>query len=102
MHLSKHSKSAPRPLHAKYSQRSPMVATPQQPDAFVNRHIGPREGDVAEMLGLLGASSVDELIDQTVPPDIRLNRPLDCPQAVSEHELLGEMELIAAKNQLYR
>ncbi|MBI3468862.1 MAG: aminomethyl-transferring glycine dehydrogenase [Planctomycetes bacterium] len=79
-----------------------MVATPQQPGAFVNRHIGPGDGDVADMLGLLGASSVDELLDQTVPRDIRLNRPLECPPAVSEHELLGELEQIAAKNQLCR
>ena len=46
-------------------------------DKFVNRHNGPRENDVKAMLDTIGANSVDELIDQTIPAAIRLKKPLD-------------------------
>ena len=46
-------------------------------DKFVNRHNGPRADDIAAMLKKIGASSVDELINQTVPASIRLKQPLN-------------------------
>src|SRR5438105_6342024 len=51
----------------------------RHPDRFVDRHIGPREEDVKEMLAAIGLTSLDELIDRTVPRDIRLGRSLDLP-----------------------
>ncbi len=42
-------------------------------DDFVGRHIGPRPDDLAEMLSVIGVSSVDELIDETVPAPIRMD-----------------------------
>ena len=45
-------------------------------DTFPRRHVGPNADEIREMLGVLGLDSLDELIDQTVPPGIRLNRPL--------------------------
>ena len=45
-------------------------------DKFVDRHNGPRENDVKLMLSKIGAKSVDELIDQTIPSAIRLKKPL--------------------------
>ncbi len=44
-------------------------------DKFVNRHNGPRASEVKEMLKKIGVSSVDELIEQTVPSAIRLKQP---------------------------
>lgn len=63
-----------------------------EPDAgFLRRHNGPRDGDIADMLGMVGASSLDELIDQTVPASIRLGRALDIPPPVPEHTLLERL-----------
>ena len=46
------------------------------PDIFSQRHIGPNTTQVNEMLQAIGVQSIDELIDQTVPNNIRLPRPL--------------------------
>jgi len=50
-----------------------MAVSIDNSDVFVKRHIGPDDGDVTEMLRVVGAASVDELIDQTIPSAIRLN-----------------------------
>ncbi len=71
-------------------------------DRFVRRHLGPSEADVAEMLAALGLSSIDELIDETVPAAIRTGRPLNLPPARTEYELLDEARAIASKNQVRR
>jgi glycine dehydrogenase len=54
------------------------------------------------MLREVGARSLDELIDQTVPPTIRMAKPLDLPAAKSEHALLEQLHAIAAKNEIWR
>ncbi len=72
------------------------------PDRFVSRHLGPRDGDVAAMLEKVGARSLDDLIDQTIPAGIRLRRPLALPPARTEHELLELAHEIAQKNEPHR
>jgi glycine dehydrogenase len=72
------------------------------PDRFSRRHIGPSDADVAEMLPTLGASSLEELIAQTVPATIRFERSLDLPAAGSEREMLDELRAIAGKNRVLR
>jgi glycine dehydrogenase len=74
----------------------------EHPDRFANRHIGPDEPEVAEMLRVVGASSLDDLIDQTIPSTIRLRRPLNLPAARTEHELLELAHAIAARNETWR
>jgi glycine dehydrogenase len=69
---------------------------------FVDRHIGPREADIAKMVQALGLRSLDGLVAQTVPEAIRTQAPLDLPPAASEHELLGELQTLADQNQLFR
>jgi glycine dehydrogenase len=54
------------------------------------------------MLRVVGAGSLDELIDQTVPATIRLRRPLNLPPAQTEHALLEQLHAIAAKNEIWR
>jgi glycine dehydrogenase len=66
--------------------------------AFVSRHIGPRSADLAHMLDVVGAPTLDALIAQTVPANIRLPRELDLPAPSSEAALLQELTAIAAKN----
>jgi glycine dehydrogenase len=72
------------------------------PDRFVDRHLGPREADLAAMLDTIGVASLDELIDQTVPETIRMRHRLDLPPAATEHDMLAELRGIAAKNQVFR
>ncbi len=71
-------------------------------DTFVHRHLGPTEADIQEMLAALGLQSLDGLIDQTVPDDIRLRRALALPGHRSEQEVLNELRAIAAQNRVFR
>jgi len=57
------------------------VAALAPTDSFVPRHIGPDDAEIAQMLDRLGVPSLDALIEQTVPGDIRLRRPLELPTA---------------------
>ncbi|MEW5737275.1 MAG: aminomethyl-transferring glycine dehydrogenase [Myxococcota bacterium] len=71
-------------------------------DTFLRRHIGPSSNDTEEMLKAVKAPSLDALIDQTVPKQIRLKKPLDLPAPKGERELLEELAQIAAKNQIFK
>ena len=71
-------------------------------DKFVNRHNGPRADDIAAMLKKIGASSVDELINQTVPASIRLKQPLNLPTGMSEFQYHKHLRGIAAKNRVFK
>src|SRR5690554_3809590 len=70
--------------------------------SFVPRHIGPSSSEVEEMLSTLGHRSLDELIDKTIPADIRLDRKLDLPPPSTEAEVLAEARSIAARNRILR
>ncbi len=71
-------------------------------DTFVHRHLGPSDDDIRQMLAALGYDSLDALIDATVPPAIRLDRPLSLGPPRSEHATLAELRRIAEKNQVVR
>src|SRR5437867_12601689 len=71
-------------------------------DSFVDRHIGPREGETRAMLELLGYESLDALIDAAVPRRIRMTKPLAIHGDRSEYEALRIMRQIASRNELYR
>ncbi len=68
---------------------------------FVRRHVGPGEAQIAEMLDLLGLSSLDELIDKTVPAAIRSERPLDLEPAKSERMTLSYLRKMAGRNRVF-
>ena len=74
----------------------------EHPDRFVRRHIGPDEQEVAEMLRTVGAASLDELIEQTIPKTIRVRQPLRLPPAKTELELLDLAQSLAARNDPWR
>ncbi|POZ62324.1 aminomethyl-transferring glycine dehydrogenase [Chromobacterium alticapitis] len=65
---------------------------------FIARHIGPSDAERAEMLAVVGAPSIDALVDQTLPADIRLNRRLDLPSPQPEAEALAALKAVASKN----
>lgn len=65
---------------------------------FIARHIGPSDAERAEMLAAVGVPSIDALVDQTLPADIRLNRRLDLPSPQPEAEALAALKAVASKN----
>ncbi|MDD2636347.1 MAG: glycine dehydrogenase (aminomethyl-transferring), partial [Bacteroidales bacterium] len=69
---------------------------------FSTRHIGPRTKDYSEMLDKIGVSTMEELMNQIVPSGIRLKKPLDISEALSEYDYLGRVKAIASKNKMYR
>ena len=70
----------------------------EQHDEFIDRHIGPCAAETAEMLAAIGAASLDQLIDQTVPAAIRLPVDLPLPAPRREHEALADLKAIAGRN----
>ncbi len=71
-------------------------------DRFVSRHIGPRNHELKEMLDTVGVKSLNELIDQTVPKSIRLEKPLNLPAPLTEQEYLAKAKMLASKNKPFR
>lgn len=65
---------------------------------FVNRHISLNEADKVEMLNKIGVSSIDELISQTIPHSIRLQKELELAEPLSEYEMLLHSKDLATKN----
>lgn len=74
----------------------------QQSNEFVKRHIGPGEADTIKMLKKIGAESLEQLIDRTVPPSIRMEKPLNIPAAMSESEYLKHIKEISLKNKVFK
>jgi glycine dehydrogenase len=74
----------------------------EQHDAFIARHVGPDETEIAQMLKVVGQPSLEALVDAIVPASIRLAEPLALPAPVTEEEALAKIRAIAAKNQVFR
>src|SRR6266542_3398917 len=74
----------------------------QQSTEFQRRHIGINEADMRKMLQTIGVSSLDELMDKTVPATIRMQKSLNLPAAMSEHEYLKMMKDISIKNKTFK
>ncbi|WP_346861391.1 aminomethyl-transferring glycine dehydrogenase [uncultured Draconibacterium sp.] len=70
-------------------------------DRFVTRHIGPRNNEIAEMLDAVGVSSMEELLEQTVPSNIRLQQPLKLNEGLSERKYFRRILDLASKNKVY-
>jgi glycine dehydrogenase len=70
--------------------------------SFASRHIGPDEREISKMLKKIGCNSIDTLIEETVPASIRLNSPLNLPEAVSEFQYLKDLKIIASKNKVFK
>jgi glycine dehydrogenase len=69
---------------------------------FESRHNGPTEAEIAAMLDKIGASSLEELINQTVPKSIQLQKPMNLPAAKLESEFLKEFKVLASKNKVFK
>ena len=71
-------------------------------DSFALRHIGPKERDSQEMLASIGMETMEELINKTIPGDIRLPNDLKLDEAMSEQEFLVHMKTLSSKNKPYK
>ncbi|MGH8034466.1 MAG: glycine dehydrogenase (aminomethyl-transferring), partial [Lysobacterales bacterium] len=69
-------------------------------DEFVTRHVGPREEDVQYMLETVGAESLQQMIESTLPPSIQLDETLDLPRARNETETLQRLRAMASQNHI--
>lgn len=79
-----------------------MSASELQHSSFVNRHIGPRDSDIAKMCELIGVSSLEDLVLKTIPQSIALNRELALPAPTTETEALASLLEKAKKNRVFR
>ena len=71
-------------------------------EKFDSRHIGPDANDVEEMLKAIGVESLDKLIDQTVPADIRMTKKMNLDTPVSEYRFIENLKKLASKNKVLR
>jgi glycine dehydrogenase len=71
-------------------------------DAFALRHIGPRENDLENMLKTIGVESIEQLICETLPDDIRLKSPLNLDPAMTEYEYLNHISQLGNKNKMFQ
>ena len=69
---------------------------------FIYRHLGPRESDLPQMFKSIGVQSMEQLIYETIPDNIRLKKPLNLPLAMTEQDFMEHIESLANQNELYR
>ena len=73
-----------------------------EPEAFKSRHIGPSPADADAMLKVVGAASIDALMDEAIPPRIRLGKSLNLAPGKSEYEFLSDLRTIASRNRVFK
>jgi hypothetical protein len=84
------------------TQHTPTLHDLEQHDAFIDRHIGPDDHEIAHMLKAVGYDSLDALVDAIVPATIRQKNPLALPPAMTETEALAKIRAIADKNEVFK
>ena len=70
--------------------------------AFLERHIGPNDAEIAHMLRVVGHDSLDAMTDAIVPSSIKSAQPLALPAPINEEEALAKIRAVAARNQVFR
>lgn len=71
-------------------------------NSFQLRHLGPNAKEQEEMLAAIGVSSIEQLIDETIPDDIRLKNALQLDAPMSEYEYLNHIEAVSKKNKVFK
>ena len=80
----------------------PSLRSLEHHDAFIERHIGPNDAEVAAMLRVVGHDSLEALTDAIVPASIKSTAPLALPGSMTEVEALAKIRAVASKNQVFR
>jgi len=81
---------------------APSLSELEHHDAFIGRHIGPNDAEIAHMLRTIGHDSLESMTDAIVPASIRSSAPLDLPPAMTEVEALDRIRAIADRNTVLR
>ncbi|TAM97572.1 MAG: glycine dehydrogenase (aminomethyl-transferring) [Rhodanobacteraceae bacterium] len=84
------------------TQHTPSLHDLEQHDAFIHRHIGPDDAEIAHMLKAVGYDSLDAMVDAIVPATIRQKNPLALPPAVTETEALAKIRALADRNEVFK
>lgn len=84
------------------SPNTPSLRELEHHDAFVQRHIGPNDAEIAQMLSVIGHPTLESMTDAIVPAKIKSPAPLALPEAITEEEALARIGLIAQKNQVFK
>ena len=71
-------------------------------DSFALRHLGPRENDLPKMLETIGVETLDQLIHETIPSDIRLKKPLELEHIMTEYEYANHIRLLGRTNKVFK
>jgi len=71
-------------------------------DAFALRHIGPQENDLKHMLKTIGVESIEQLVYETLPDDIRLKATLNLAPAMTEYEFANHIQALGNKNKMFQ
>ena len=71
-------------------------------EVFAARHIGITEKDLQTMLRTIGVENMEQLINETIPNDIKLKKPLNLPRGTSEHEFLDHIQELSKKNKVFK
>lgn len=69
---------------------------------FARRHNGPFGDEITRMLEKTGVSTLEQLIDETVPSTIRMKEPLALPAGLNEYQYLNHIKSVGARNKLYK
>ena len=70
-------------------------------DNFLTRHLGPRKKEIQKMLSFIGVESIEELLTETIPEEIRLKDKLESNIPLSEYQFLKHIQALSNKNKLY-
>jgi glycine dehydrogenase len=84
------------------SRNTPSLRELEHHDAFVQRHIGPNDAEIAQMLSVIGHPTLESMTDAIVPAKIKSPAPLALPEAITEEEALARIGQIALKNQVFK
>ncbi|MEP6898560.1 MAG: aminomethyl-transferring glycine dehydrogenase subunit GcvPA, partial [Rhodanobacter sp.] len=84
------------------SHQNPSLRDLENHGAFIDRHIGPNDVEIAQMLRVIGHESLETMTDAIVPVAIKSPAPLALPQAITEVEALAKIRTLADQNQVFR
>ncbi|WP_312707547.1 aminomethyl-transferring glycine dehydrogenase [Stenotrophomonas sp.] len=84
------------------SQNTPSLRELEHHSAFVERHIGPNDAEIAQMLDVVGHPTLDAMTDAIVPAKIKSPAPLALPESITEVQALAKIRAIADKNTVLR
>jgi glycine dehydrogenase len=90
------------PAMTKSTLHAPSLLSLEHHDAFIERHIGPNDAEIAHMLRVVGHDSLDAMTDAIVPASIKSQAPLALPPPMTEVEALAKVRGIADRNQVFR